>query len=650
LGGLNGGGSSSAFAVNSNGSVVVGIANDGAVPGFRAFRWAEPGGMVSLGVLSGTTYSYATAVNSDGSVVVGSAFNGQPGNMERAFRWTQVGGMVNLGTLNGGTVSNANGVNSDGSVVVGIATDGMAGNASRAFRWTQAGGMVSLGALNNGDSSFAHAVNSDGTVVVGQAADGAAGNTARAFRWTQAGGMVSLGALNGGNDSGAIGVSRDGTVVVGIAADGTTNPNQYRAFRWTQAGGMVSLGVLSNGIFSSARGVSSDGNVVVGISTLDRAGLVSRAFRWTQTTGMRSVEDWLRVHGVSVPVDITQTAEGVNADGSVVVGTLTSGFAYIARVATNGSGGSGLVTLQDLLTSLAGNSTSPAQAASAGGLVLHGSHSRPLSRRVEPGKSCVWTSGDLGRDDHDSRDGRIGLAEVGACYSFASKLQGSLSFGQNWSLQNLPFNGKSDVRATYGIAEILGKVTGNVWASGAVLYQRGDADAQRGYLNAGVQDLSRGRPGVQTQALRLRLDWEDAARLGQATLSPYADASHARARIDAYTENGGGFPARFDARTEKATELRLGADAAYPLSAHTKLLGRLEATHRIEKTGAPASGTVLGLFDFNLPGQHIKRDWLRASIGFDTMLGGGTLSAMLNTTTAGAVPSYWMNFSFQVAY
>ena len=301
--------------------------------------------------------------------------------------------------------------------------------------------------------------------------------------------------------------------------------------------------------------------------------------------------------------------------------------------------------------SLAGNAAAPAQAASLGSLVLNGAHSRPLARRVAAGKSCFWTAGDIGRDDHGSRDGSFGLAEVGACHAFSPGVQGALSVGRASSRQNLVFSGASKLEATYGTAGLLANVPGSsLWASATVLYQSGDADARRGYLNAGAQDFSRGRPDVKTTALRLRLDWEDAARLGKATLTPYADVSQARSRIDGYTETGGGFPVGFDARTEKSTEVRLGADAALPLSSNTKLLGRLEAAHRLEKTGAATSGTVLGLFGFSLPGEQVKRDWLRAGVGFDTKLAGGTLSAMLNATTQGAAPSYWLNVSYQAAF
>jgi probable HAF family extracellular repeat protein len=548
--------------------------------------------------------------------------------------------MVDLGVLNG-FVSLAHAVSSDGNVVVGDTddTDGV-----RAFRWTQAGGMVSLGMLNNGGGSVAFGVNSDGSVVVGQASDGAAGFIGRAFRWTQAGGMVSLGSLNGGPSS-ARGVSSDGSVVVGAAQDPAANQNA-RAFRWTQATGLVSLGVLNGGIATAANAVNSDGSVVVG--TADLAANVSRAFRWTAVNGMQSVEDWLRASGVTVLADVTREAKAVNADGSVVVGTLTNGLAFIARVSGFGSG---LTQTEQLLTSLAGNAITAPQAGSLGSMVLHGAHSRPLEHRAEPGKSCVWAAGDVGRDDHGERDGKFALVELGGCHAITRNLHGSLALGRTTSRQRLPVDGESTVQATYGMVELLGNVPGTkLWPSAALLYQRGEADVNRGYTNAGLPDYSRGRPDVQTTAVRLRVDWEDAMSMRQASFTPYADLSYATTKIDAYTETGGGFPARFEERTEDTTEARLGIGAAYPWSSRVKLLGQLEAAHRFENTGASTSGSVLGLFTFELPGEQLKRDWLRAGLGVAAQIGPGLLTAMANGTTQGAVPSWWFNVSYQVGF
>lgn len=655
LGMFAGGNRSTAYGVSSNGNVVVGEFADPASGSFRAFRWDQAIGMISLGSLNGGLSSLAWSVNRDGSTIVGSADDGAIAfaGATRAFRWTQASGMISLGTLNGGNRSQAFGVSGDGNTVVGSADDGADRNRPlRAFRWTQASGMTSLGVLNGGLRSEAVAISADGNVVVGGAWDGAVQNTPRAFRWTQSTGMVSLGTLNGGFQSTAQAVNSDGSVVVGDANDGTAG-GLVRAFRWTQASGMVSLGVLNGSVVSSALGVSGDGRVVVGYAD-DGVRGVSHAFRWTQATGMQSVEDWLRANGVIVPADITRVATSVSSDGSVVVGTLKNPVtqlnagSFIARVSPIGNG---MVTLQDLQSSLSGNTIAGTQAANLGGMVINGAHSRPLSHRGGAGKSCVWTAGDIGRDNHAERDGSFGLIEIGGCHRLTQHLQGSLSVGRTSSRQNLVFNGKSVVSTTYGIAELLGRIPGTtLWPSAALMYQAGEADARRGYLNAGVQDISIGRPGVNTTALRLRTDWDGALTMGNTSLTPYADITHARTRINAYIESGGGFPALFDARSEKSTEAHVGVDATYAVSSSTKLLGRIDAAHRFENNAAATSGTVLGLFSFNLPGQKIKRDWIRAGVGFDTKLGAGVASAFLNATTQGAAPNHWLNVSYQVAF
>lgn len=638
-----GGGSIAARAVSLDGNVVVGSASPNA-PMFefiRAFRWTAQEGLVNLGSLG--PISEAQGVSGDGTVVVG--YTSDLGiYLPRAFRWTQASGMVDLGLLPNGDYAIAYGVNRDGSVVVGAAGTGFPfPSPARAFRWTQGGGMVNLGTLNGGASSSAAAINGDGSVVVGRAGDGTLGNSERAFRWTQGTGMVSLGTLSGVGESRARGVSMDGKVVVGQSTAG----NVTQAFRWSQTGGMHGLGFLTEGSFSSASSVSGDGNVVVGSAALSASGS-RRAFRWTQTSGMQSVESWLRANGISVPVDVTAEATGVSADGNVVVGNLERGFAFLARVE---QAGSGLVTLQDLQTSLQGNTNAGIQAASLGGMVLNGAHSRPLAQRVAPGKSCLWMAGDAGRDDHGERDGTLGLIEIGGCYGFSENIQGSISVGRTSSRQNLVFNGRSSVSTTYGMAEVLGRIPGtNLWPSAALMLQTGDADARRGYLNAGVQDTSLGRPAVRSAAVRLRMDWDEAVRTGNVAFTPYADVSHARTRVDGYTEVGGGFPAQFDVRKERATEARIGVDTAIAVTATTKLLGRLEAVHRFDRNSAATSGTVLGLFGFNLPGHPVKRDWLRAGIGFDTRLGTGTVSAFLNTTTEGAAASQWVNLAYRVSF
>jgi probable HAF family extracellular repeat protein len=631
---------SSASGVSADGSVVVGEFTTAAGPQ-RAFRWTQLGGMVSLGTLPGGTESLARGVSADGSVVVGGANIGVIGQWS-AFRWTQAGGMVDLGTL-GGPSSRAYGVSADGSVVVGWANTTIIGQRS-AFRWTQLDGMVNLGTLPGNPpwmGSHAYGVSADGSVVVGSAFDIVGGHW-RAFRWTHIDGMVSLGTLPGGTLSEAYGVSADGSVVVGESTTAAAGPR--RAFRWTQLGGMVSLGTLPGGTWSRARGVSADGSVVVGESTT--AAGPRRAFRWTGAVGMQSVEDWLRAAGVSVPADITRVAYATNSDGSVVVGELATGRAFIARVVPIGIG---LVTLQDVQASLGGTALGGSLALTASATVLNGAHSRPLARRVAVGQNAFWVAGDLGRDDHGTRDGSLGLTEVGLGRNFGAA-QINVSLGHTWARQNLVHQGRARVDGTYLLAQALLPVAGNLWAVAGGYVHRGEAELRRGYLNAGAQDYSTGRPDADTWGLRARLEWDRAWQAAGAAVSPYVDLTYSEARLAAYTETGGGFPVRFDARRERATELRLGVHAARPMADGVTLLGIVEAVHRFERQGARTSGEVIGLFGFNLDGQRNQRDWLRAGIGMEGRVAGGMASVMLNATTRGETLSYWLMAGWQRAF
>jgi probable HAF family extracellular repeat protein len=625
-----GSGDSYASAISANGKVVVG---EFEVPSSteHAFRWTQSEGLVSLGTLGGQ-FSWASGISADGSVIVGgSSLANNTGN--HAFRWTQGTGMVSIGTL-GGDSSWASDVTADGSIVVGASS--LTGNTStHAFRWSQGTGMVGLGSLG-GSYSYASGVSADGAVVVG--ASWTTGNShSEAFRWTQNTGMVGLGTL-GGTHSEAEDVSADGSVVVGnsdIAGNGANH-----AFRWTQNSGMVSLGTLG-GSRSDARGVSGDGKVIVGSAR--NASDVSRGFRWTESGGMQSVEDWLRAGGIRVAADITDTATATNSDGSIVVGQTVDDRAYIARHY------SGLITMSDLHRSLASTTSGNRMATTSAGVVIQGAHSRPLMRRVDQGQKTFWLAGDWGQDNHDSRNGDLGLAEGGFGYNVGS-VQLNASLGQTWAEQHLEMGTKSKTDGSYLLVEALIPVSGNLWATLGAYNHWGEADLRRGYLNAGIQDYSKGSPDVDTWSVRGRLDWENAFRLGSTDFTPYADLSYTESKMDSYTETGGGFAARFDSRKDKATELRAGVNSTMPLGNGINLLGTLEAAHRFEKDSASTSGEVIGLFAFNLDGDNYKRDWLRAGVGVEGKLAGGNASLQLNATTQGEVPNAWLAASWQMKF
>jgi len=631
--GTLGGSISFATRITPDGTVVVGAALD-EFDNLHAFRWTEAGGMQDLDTLGGAA-SGAYGVSADGAVIVGAAHNA--GNLARAFRWTATDGMQDLGTLGTGMESAAYDVSADGKVVVGESETAPGGNW-HAFRWTEATGtMEDLGTLPGGVHSWANGVSADGSVVVG-GSELASGEW-RAFRWTEATGtMQDLGTL-GGHEANALAVSNDGKVVVG---ESETAGGAWHAFRWTEAAGaMQDLGTLG-GVYSWANGVSADGKVVVG--SAETADGSHRAFRWTEATGMQSVENWLRSTGVKVPASVqTREAYAVNADGNIVVGELESRVAFLAR------GGSGLVTVESMQQSLSATASGGAMALASASTVLNGAHSRPLARRVEAGRSTFWISGDIGRDDHGKRDGRIGLAEVGFGRNFGNA-QLNVALGHTWAKQNLVVNGSADTDGTYVLAEGLVPVSGSLWAVLTGYLHWGKADLRRGYLNAGLPDYSYAKPDTDTWGLRARLEWDGLWRSGNTAFSPYAELAHSVAKMDGYTETGGGFPARFDSRKERATELRLGVNAAHPLAQNVQLVGLLEGAHRFQKKGARTSGEVIGLFGFDLDGVKNERTWLRAGVGVEGKLAGGTASLLLNATTKGEASNYWLAASWQKTF
>jgi probable HAF family extracellular repeat protein len=433
-------------------------------------------------------------------------------------------------------------------------------------------------------------------------------------------------------------------VVVGYG----TSASGREAFRWTQASGMVGMGNLAGGAFESAAyGVNSDGTVVVGYGTSARG---REAFRWTQANGMQRVADWLAAAGVPVATGYTMNeARGVSADGSLVVGTSdgpNGPEAFIARVAGTGSGA---ITLSQLQASLGAVAIGGGMALSAVDTTLNGAHSNPLARRVAAGKKTFWMAGDWGFDDHGSRSGNFGLAEAALGYNFGPA-QVNISLGQTWARQSLPLSGQAKTDGTYLLAEVLFPLADRVWATVSAYDDRGEAELRRGYMNAGIQDVSTGKPDTETWGLRARLDLENAWRVASTDFSPYADLSYAEAKLDAYTETGGGFPARFESRKDKATELRLGVNLAKPLADSVRVVGALEATHRFEKNSAPTSGDVIGLFGFNIAGANYNQDWLRAAVGLEGNLAGGAASLWLNVTTKGEMPNAWLAARWQTAF
>lgn len=307
-------GESSASAISPDGKIIVGFMRNLSYE-TRAFRWTSES-IVSLDALdaNGKEYSSASMISADGNVIAGwSAIPRGRDTIARAVRWTKAGGLQDLGSLStrNDTDSIAYAINSDGSVIVGESS--INSYQVQAFRWTEISGkMHNLGTLkyDNTGSSVARDVSADGTIVVGSAATDF--NTSHAFRWDDTSGkMEDLGTLIPDNSgySNALKISSDGSTIVGYSH--INSSQDYHAFRWTESlGRMQDLGTL--GEDSRATGVNADGTVIIGTSYGPQG---EHAFRWTESSNLMQDLGTLKANNTG-----TSSVSAMSADGRVVVG------------------------------------------------------------------------------------------------------------------------------------------------------------------------------------------------------------------------------------------------------------------------------------------------------------------------------------------
>ncbi|MBX9845047.1 MAG: autotransporter domain-containing protein [Xanthobacteraceae bacterium] len=174
-------------------------------------------------------------------------------------------------------------------------------------------------------------------------------------------------------------ISADGSTVVGEYSDSSSF---LFAFRWPGSGTASDLGFLGAPINGTiAWGVNADGTVVVGTSA-------SQAFRWTQATGMVGLGS-LDPFGLN-----TSAAYGVSGDGTIVVGQTTSpGFQTSGGEAfrwTQGTGMAGLGSL-DTLANIA--KFSKATAISTDGQVIVGQSTSDTYTTA--GEAFRWQGGTM---------------------------------------------------------------------------------------------------------------------------------------------------------------------------------------------------------------------------------------------------------------
>ncbi len=303
LGDLPGGLGSHAYALSSDGSVVVGFSYYIATGGLlqsHAFRWTQGDGMHAV-FEGGLDYtSAAFSVSADGLTIGGWH---APTIVEvKAFLWSAATGEQQLATR-----SSVTAISGSGTVAAGGVSQGR-GTVPRAAIWDINRHLTFIDRPGVIPTSDARGISGDGTVVVGQAVF-ASSSTVRAFRWTASSGMQNIGSPDfSGPSSHADAITPDGSIIVGAAQLSAGGPLQ--AAMWIGSSNPQILGALPGAAGTIAYAVSADGGTVVGASG-------GHAFVWRQGRGVEDLQTVL-----SLPAGWTLTeARGISADGTIIVGT-----------------------------------------------------------------------------------------------------------------------------------------------------------------------------------------------------------------------------------------------------------------------------------------------------------------------------------------
>lgn len=652
-------------AMSLDGSVIVGSYREDYEFGRAVVSRRGENGYVTEFITGPGIDSNAHAVSGDGRYVVGDATLGG-GGFFRAYRWDAAGGVLeDLGVLTPG-VSTAQsygyGVSDDGERVVGYS---FANGSTRAFAWIEGSdhgvtGNEQMHRLSSVDDANgfteAYAISGDGRFAAGNSAGNS--TTSIAVRWDLAplatGGddiALNLGSLS---DSAlwseASAISGDGSAVVGTSMDAD---GRYRAFLWREG---ATHGSASNpqmrdlgsagGDQSWGFGVSRNGNWVVGASEFE--GMpeegIEKAFRWSEETGMELIEDWLADNGVTI-AGYLYDAKFISDDGSLVGGSLTDidnrWRAYIARVVSENPGGGpdpvpGIMDVEEYQRSLMANAALASTGEFLTWLPLNGAHHRPLAMQPDlGGDHCAWVTGDIAH--HNSAETTLGLAEIGACTdALGNGVRIGAGVGTSHSWQELAHDGNARLGGQYVMGEIDWQPDGApVLFSLTGVAGHWDVDVRRGYTNGADIAYSMGDTELTGGALRARVDWLDAATFGNTSINPFASVALGTTHLDGYTETGGPFPARFDGQTNTMGEVRVGVAAVTELSEALTLSTTLEAVHR-RGDNPGASGTVPGVFGFDLGGGDLNRTWVRAGAEVDFRIAdNAVISASFNAATAG---------------
>ena len=584
---------SNANAVSSDGSIVVGDADDG--NGLRAIVWSGSNWATktNLGTLraDNSGWSHANAVSSDGSLVVGYTLYDSLQNHATVWSGSGWTTKTDLGTLksdNSGD-SKANAVSRDGSVVAGVAVND--NGEPHAAIWSGSGWSTKtdLGTLrsDNSGNSEVYAVSDDASVVVGNSqhtnflypathATVWSGNG-----WTT---KTDLGAPDVDNlyISSATSVSSDGSVIAGYASDFGLN---YRAIVWSGNGWTTTtyLGTLKadNSGVSRALAVSKDGSMVGGEAENDNG--EKRATVWSGSGwGTKTDLGTLKADNSGA-----SRVSGLSADGNIAVGYADNDNGDTRAAVWNLRGGRAADTANtraSLSLLSADTAAMLAQRARAAENLLGGC-------RADGGKFCY--SAGYRRDIGHGASSRG--ADFAFGYGFTDNFDAAVSLAVPARAEE---NGSHRLKSGVGIGLSARLHNGAGWyAVPAAAFETDKTRIRRPHLNGTESPENTVRTKGRAYSLTAGRDY---GTPGEKTLGWYAALRRTEAERPSYSEDASlSFPFAYGAAKLKETSLAAGIKGRLPLTGKLAWYGNAEVAQRVGggKARFTASAPFFGAFE-----------------------------------------------------
>ncbi|TVQ02391.1 MAG: autotransporter domain-containing protein, partial [Roseinatronobacter sp.] len=365
------------------------------------------------------------------------------------------------------------------------------------------------------------------------------------------------------------------------------------------------------GSSSRAYGVNADGSVVVGSGDSSDG---TRAFRWVAGAGMENLG--------TLTGGSSSRAYGVNADGSVVVGVSGSSAgdrAFIWRGV--------MEDFENLITSfpVLGNDSAVALAEQqfALGQVMGQSGLAAAGQSILSARAGVQHTG-RNPTSVGARTTSLGALSFGRGISDNLTLGASISVNAT-SLQNNAFDMDTGFGAAlWGQYSEGGLARTGLQFGAALGYMRSRGEVARGRLLTDVA-LATGSATVETRAVQATIGYGFAQEGWLVT--PSLGVAHYDTTRAAYTETGAAFNASYDALRTSRTVATLGVTGEVALGEQGRLSLGVGVDHEVKSERPRLTGTsdIPGLATFDI-GSTASPNRTRAfaTVGYTHDLGNGS--------------------------